>query len=72
MKALLLSLVSIFSLLFLMASCQNLGAQRALSSYDIRTEIVYSGGFELEQQVSSIVKKASATKSMAMKRSEFN
>ncbi len=72
MKALLLSLVSIFSLLFLMASCQNLGAQRALSSYDIRTEIVYSGNYELEEQVSDLVVKASATKSMAMKKVEFN
>jgi tRNA A37 threonylcarbamoyladenosine modification protein TsaB len=72
MKALLLSLLSIFSLLFLMASCQNLGAQRALSSYDIRTEIVYSGNYELEEQVSELVTKASATKTMAMKKVEFN
>jgi hypothetical protein len=72
MKAFLLSLSFIFTLLFTMASCQSLGAQRAMSSYDIRTEIVYSGEVSLEEQVSSLVMNANGTKSVSMKKAEIN
>lgn len=72
MKAFLLSLTFIFTILFTMASCQSLGAQRAMSSYDIRTEIVYSGELALEEQVSSLVSKANGTKSLVVKKAEIN
>lgn len=72
MKAIILSLTMIFGLLFTMASCQSLGAQRVLNSYDqLQTEIVYNGE-DLEGQVASIVEKADVTKSLAVRRAEFN
>ncbi|OUR98580.1 hypothetical protein A9Q84_03975 [Halobacteriovorax marinus] len=64
LKSVLLSLLFIFGLLFTMASCQNLGAQRAINSYDIRSEIVYSDDYSIESQVMKIVHSANRTKSM--------
>ncbi len=72
MKATLFSLSVVFSLLFSMVACQNLRTQRTMSSYDIRTEIVYTGGFVLEKQVASIITNAKQTKTMAMRESEID
>jgi hypothetical protein len=55
-----------------MASCQNLGAQQVLNSYDMRTEIVYSNDITIETQVSKIIKLASQTRRMKMVRAEIN
>ncbi|WP_127718082.1 hypothetical protein [Halobacteriovorax sp. HLS] len=72
MKSILLSLTFIFGLLFSMASCQNLKSHRTMSSYDIRSEIVYTGSYSLENKVAAIVKNANATKSISMRASEID
>ena len=72
MKTVLLSISIIFTILFTMASCQSLGAQGSLGSYDIRSEIVYNEDVDFEEQVSSLIAKANGTSSMVMKKAEMN